>query len=93
MQQGRIPVLVDVREPPEWEIGHLAGARLLPLGVLGRRMGELNRHDPIVTYCHHGVRSLHAAELLLAAGFTDVRSLRGGLDAWARTVDPAVPRY
>ncbi|MGH7753968.1 MAG: rhodanese-like domain-containing protein [Gemmatimonadales bacterium] len=47
----------------------------------------------MVTYCHHGVRSRHAAELLRAAGFASVRSLRGGIDAWSREVNPSVPRY
>ena len=93
MTGGTPPVLVDVREPYEWQIGHIEGARLLPLGDLHRRLGELDPHGRIVTYCHHGVRSFQAVEILLAAGFTNVRSLSGGVDAWAREVDPAVGRY
>jgi adenylyltransferase/sulfurtransferase len=87
------PVLVDVREPLEWKIAHLEGARLIPLADLPRRMAELDGHGSIVTYCHHGVRSQRAAELLRGAGFSNVRSLAGGIDAWARDVEPGMARY
>jgi adenylyltransferase/sulfurtransferase len=93
LQEAGSPVLVDVREPYEWEIGHIEGARLLPLGDLGRRLGELDPHGRIVTYCHHGMRSFQALAILRAAGFTNVRSLSGGVDAWASEVDPAMARY
>ena len=85
--------LVDVREPWEWKIGHVDGAMLLPVDDLAERLEALDRARPVVTYCHHGVRSLAAARMLRAAGFENVRSLRGGIDAWAREVDPRVPRY
>jgi adenylyltransferase/sulfurtransferase len=87
------PVMIDVREPYVWEIGHIEGARLVPLGQLGKRLAELDRRGRIVTYCHHGMRSLQALELLRAAGLSNVRSLAGGIDAWSREVDPDVPRY
>jgi adenylyltransferase/sulfurtransferase len=86
-------VLIDVREPREYEIGRIEGARLMPLRELPRRLGELDGHAEIVTHCHHGVRSLKALEILKAAGFARVRSLKGGIDAWSREVDPSVPRY
>jgi sulfur-carrier protein adenylyltransferase/sulfurtransferase len=86
-------VLLDVREPHEWEIAHLEGARLLPLGELPARMHELDSAREIVLHCHHGVRSMRALEALRAAGFRRLRNLRGGIDAWSREVDPAVPRY
>ncbi len=86
-------LLLDVREPFEWEITHLEGARLIPLGALPARLRELDGHADIVAYCHHGLRSRHAAEILRAAGFAGARSLRGGVDAWAREVDPGMPRY
>ena len=86
-------VLVDVREPHEYDIAHIEGARFIPLGELPDRLGELNGHDEIVTHCHHGARSLKALEILKAAGFSKVRSLRGGIDAWAVNVDPSLPRY
>ncbi len=86
-------VLLDVREPHEWEICHIDGARLLPLGELPTRLGELDGHATIVAYCHTGVRSLRALEILAAAGHRRVRSLRGGIDAWARDVEPTMARY
>jgi len=86
-------LLVDVREPREAEIAHIAGARLIPLRELPGRLAELPGHAEIVTHCHHGPRSLKAAEILKGAGFANVRSLAGGIDAWAREVDPEVPRY
>jgi len=86
-------LLIDVREPHEHEIAHIDGAVLMPLGELPDRLGELDGHREIVTHCHHGARSLKALEILKAAGFSKVRSLRGGIDAWAVNVDPTLPRY
>jgi sulfur-carrier protein adenylyltransferase/sulfurtransferase len=86
-------VVLDVREPHEHDIARIAGARLIPLRELPRRLGELDGHAEMVTHCHHGVRSLKALEILKAAGFSKVRSLHGGIDAWSREVDPTVPRY
>ena len=86
-------VVIDVREPHEYEITHIDGARLIPLGELPDRLGELDGHKEIVTHCHHGARSLKALEILKAAGFSKVRSLRGGIDAWAVNVDRSLPRY
>jgi adenylyltransferase/sulfurtransferase len=85
--------VVDVREPVEWEICHLEGATLIPLGQLPERLNELDGHREIVTLCHRGVRSTKALEILQAAGFPKVRNLKGGIDAWSLEVDPAVPRY
>jgi adenylyltransferase/sulfurtransferase len=87
------PLVLDVREPHEWEIVALDGATLIPLGTLPARLGELDPARSIVTMCHKGTRSMRALELLRAAGFADVRSLRGGVDAWARDVAPDLPRY
>ncbi len=86
-------VVIDVREPHEYEITHIDGARLIPLAELPDRLGELDGHKEIVTHCHHGARSLKALEILKAAGFSKVRSLRGGIDAWAVNVDASLPRY
>jgi adenylyltransferase/sulfurtransferase len=86
-------VLLDVREPREADIASIAGARLIPLRDLPRRLGELPARAEIVTHCHHGQRSMQAREILKGAGFPNVRSLAGGIDAWAREVDPGVPRY
>jgi adenylyltransferase/sulfurtransferase len=86
-------VVVDVREPHEYEIAHIDGAKLIPLGELPNRLNELDGHAEIVTHCHHGLRSMKALEILKAAGFAKVRSLQGGIDAWSVNVDPEVPRY
>ena len=86
-------LLIDVREPLEWEICHIDGVTLIPLGQLPERLNELDGHKAIVTHCHRGVRSMQALEILKAAGFTKVRSLAGGIDAWSTDVDPSVPRY
>src|SRR5690348_3199470 len=92
-QRNPALVVVDVREPHEYEIAHIDGAVLMPLGELPDRLGELDGHREIVTHCHHGSRSLKALEILKAAGFSKVRSLRGGIDAWAVNVDASLPRY
>jgi adenylyltransferase/sulfurtransferase len=89
----RAPILLDVREPHEWEIARIGGATLIPLGELPARLAELEPHRPIVTYCHRGVRSQRARELLAGAGFGEVRSLAGGIDAWARDIEPGMARY
>jgi sulfur-carrier protein adenylyltransferase/sulfurtransferase len=93
LDAGKPIVLVDVREPHEQEITQIDGALLIPLGELPDRLGELDDHAEIVTHCHHGGRSLKALEILRAAGFAKVRSLRGGIDAWAVNIDPEMPRY
>jgi adenylyltransferase/sulfurtransferase len=95
LERDRKPdlVLVDVREPREAEIARIDGARLIPLRELPGRLAELPPQSEIVTHCHHGQRSLKAREILKGAGFSNVRSLAGGIDAWAREVDPEVPRY
>ncbi|UCG89410.1 MAG: molybdopterin-synthase adenylyltransferase MoeB [Gemmatimonadota bacterium] len=86
-------LLVDVREQYEWEICRIVGAVLVPLGELQARMRELDGTKEIVTLCHLGIRSLVALEILRAAGFSRVRSLQGGIDAWARQVEPTMAVY
>jgi molybdopterin/thiamine biosynthesis adenylyltransferase/rhodanese-related sulfurtransferase/molybdopterin converting factor small subunit len=92
-KKGGELVLVDVREPHEWEIAHIEGATLIPLSQLPERLAELDGHAEIVTHCHHGARSMKALEILRGAGFGKVRSLAGGIDAWAERVEPGMPRY
>ncbi|MGW4929531.1 ThiF family adenylyltransferase [Agromyces sp. NPDC004153] len=87
------PLLLDVREPWEAQIATIEGATLIPLPELADRAGELDRAASVVVYCHLGVRSEYAARLLAGSGFANVRNLVGGIDAWSRTVDPAVARY
>ncbi len=86
------PLVVDVRERWEWEIAHIEGSRLVPLGELPDRLRELDPRAEIVTVCHKGKRSLMAQQLLQGAGF-QVRSLAGGIDAWAAEVEPGMARY
>lgn len=87
------PLLLDVREPWEAAVVTLPGAALIPLGDLRQRAAELDPSVPVVIYCHHGVRSARALELLEQAGFTRARHLTGGIAAWADKVDPSLPRY
>lgn len=93
MQTNADLIVVDVRERHEWEICRIAGATLIPLGELPERLNELDGHKEIVTHCHTGARSMQALEILKAAGFTKVRSLRGGIAGWSTDVDPTVPQY
>ena len=92
-EKGSSLVVIDVREPHEWDIAHIEGARLIPLGQLPERLGELDGHAEIVTHCHHGARSMKALQLLKGAGFNRVRSLAGGIDAWADRVEVGMARY
>ncbi len=85
--------LVDVREPWEYEIAQITGSRLIPLGELPARLGELPREGVLVIQCHSGVRSEEGAQVLLQAGFANVYNLEGGIEAWSRDVDRTVPRY
>lgn len=89
------PRLLDVREPEESDFCSLPNSVLIPLGQIPARTEELAqwKGEPIVVYCHHGIRSLHAIHFLQHAGFTDLRNLTGGIDAYAREADPTVPRY
>ena len=85
-------VLIDVREPHEYEICNL-GAKLIPLGELAQRVNELDTADEIVIHCHSGGRSMRATRLLRNMGFKKVKNLRGGIDEWAEKFDPDMPRY
>lgn len=84
------PFLLDVREPWEWAVSNLSrhGARLIPLGELGDRFGEIPRDRPVVVYCRGGQRSRVAASRITAAGVNGVVSLRGGIAAWAEEIEP-----
>ena len=86
-------VLLDVREGWETKLCRLEHSTHIPIEEIELRVDELNRDDAIVVYCHAGVRSAAVAEYLRSLGFRDVRNLAGGLDLWARTVDPTMRRY
>jgi len=86
-------VLLDVREPFEWDICHIDHANLIPLGQLPSRMSELDSADEIVVHCKSGGRSAKAVRLLQEAGFAKLHNVEGGITAWADEVDPSVPKY
>jgi molybdopterin/thiamine biosynthesis adenylyltransferase/rhodanese-related sulfurtransferase len=90
---GRKPILLDVREPFEYALCHLESSTLIPVDQLSHRLKELGLNDEIVVYCHVGIRSAGAVSLLRKYGFTNVKNLTGGIDAWAVQVDPEMPRY
>lgn len=87
------PLLLDVREPWEIEKARIVGATLIPMRELPGRVGELDEAREVVALCHHGGRSLQVAMFLEKQGFKRVYNLVGGIDAWSRSVDPAVPLY
>jgi rhodanese-related sulfurtransferase len=87
------PVLLDVREPWEYERARIAGARLVPMGELPGRLDEIDPDKDVVAICHHGGRSLQVAIFLEKNGYSKIHNLAGGVDAWSRTVDPAIPLY
>jgi adenylyltransferase/sulfurtransferase len=93
LDRGDKFVLIDVREPHEHQICHIAAAKLIPLGEIGKRLGELDPEADIVIHCKSGMRSARACGILRAAGFKHVRNMKGGILAWSDQVDPSVPKY
>ena len=93
MSQRHDMVILDVREPFEFEIARIEGARLIPLGQLPDRLNELETEQEIVAVCKSGVRSAHAVELLQRNGFNRSFNLAGGVDAWADQIDPSMQKY
>ena len=87
------PLLLDVREPWEFQTCSIAGSRHVPMGEIPARAGELDPAADIVVICHHGGRSMQVAGFLEKNGFAKVHNLAGGVDAWARTVEPSMPVY
>ncbi len=85
--------LLDVREPVEWQICHIEGARLMPMGEVPFKANELSTADNIVVHCHTGIRSARITQFLRELGFSKVWNMAGGIDAWAARVDPTMPRY
>jgi len=86
-------VIVDVREPFEYEIAHIENSKLIPLAELAARLDELDRTEETVAVCHTGARSAHAVQLLQRAGFRQASNLKGGISAWANEIDPTMPKY
>lgn len=92
LEAGERPVLLDVREPWEFETARIEGSRLVPMGRLEERLDELDPGAETVVICHHGTRSAFITQLLDRAGFDKVLNLEGGVDAYA-DVDRSVPKY
>ena len=93
LDAGETPLILDVREPNEYQINRIAGSTLIPLGELPRRYQELPRDREIVAQCKMGGRSAKAMEFLKSVGFTNVKNLRGGILEWIDKVDPTQPKY
>jgi adenylyltransferase/sulfurtransferase len=93
LDRGDRFVLIDVREPHEYQICNIPQAKLIPLGDLPKRVNELNSADEIIAHCKSGMRSAKAVDFLKQAGFKKVRNMKGGILAWSDKVDPSVPKY
>jgi len=87
------PVLLDVREPWEFQTCRIENSLLVPMREIPARLAELDPEAETVVICHHGGRSMQVALFLERQGFKNVHNLAGGVDAWARSVDPAMPVY
>jgi rhodanese-related sulfurtransferase len=94
-QAGGDVLLVDCREPEEYAIAAIEGARLVPMGEIPDRLSELEayRNRPIAVHCHHGGRSLRVARWLREQGFSQAQSMAGGIDQWSQEINSSVPRY
>ena len=93
LEKDSKPFLLDVREPYEYSLARIEGSVLIPLGTLPSSLDQLDKNAEIVAYCHHGMRSGDAVGFLVQQGFTNVKNLVGGIDAWSVQVDPSIPRY
>lgn len=94
MDAGDDIQLIDVRQPDEYAFAKIEGAKLIPLGEIIKRMGELDENRETVVHCKMGGRSARAIEALQAAGYTgELKNMKGGITAWSNEVDPKVPKY
>ena len=93
LERGDDLILLDVREPGEYAIARIEGARLIPLGTLPDFFGGLDRSRDMIVHCHHGIRSATAIRYLQSQGFTRLWNLAGGIARWSADVDPSVPQY
>ena len=91
--QTSAPLLLDVREPWEFDICQIDGSINMPMGQVSQQLEGLQQADEIVVICHHGVRSLQVIQFLRQQGLDNLVNLDGGVDAWARTIDVDMPVY
>ena len=92
---GEAFLLLDCREPDEYELARIEAAVLIPMRLIPERLAELEtyREGRVIVHCHHGVRSLRVARFLRERGFRKAQSMSGGIEAWSMVIDPNVPRY
>ena len=93
LEKQPAPLLLDVREEDEVRLCALPDSLHIPMNLIPLRHNELPDDVPIIVYCHHGIRSLNVARYLAHVGFENVANLQGGIDAWARQIDPTMARY
>lgn len=98
LKSTNAPLLLDCRRPEEWAFNKISGATHIPMNEIEKRADELETEDgsrsqPIVVYCHHGRRSLMVTTQLRAMGFSNVKSMAGGIDLWSIDIDRSIPRY
>ena len=93
LDRGDRLVILDVREPQEWQIARIDGAVLIPLGEVPQRYGEIDQNQLVVCQCRSGIRSAKAAAFLRSVGFERVVNLTGGILRWSDEVDPSQPKY
>ena len=96
LREGKTPFFfLDCREPSEYELVHIDGTTLIPMGEIADRLGELQAHKTgrIVIHCHHGGRSMRVTQWLRNQGFSQAQNMAGGIDAWSQEVDSSLPRY
>lgn len=93
MVAGEKLQLVDVREVWEFNTASIRGSVLIPMGEVASRVAEIDNEADVIVICHHGGRSMQVAAFLEREGFSRVHNLTGGVDAWARTIDPLMPTY
>jgi len=93
LKTGAAPKLVDVRTREEYDAVHLKDALLFTQEMMQEMLSTWSRTEPVVMVCHHGIRSMDAAAYFAGHGFTNVKSLTGGIDQWSQEIDPSLPRY
>ncbi len=93
MDRGDTFLLVDVREPNEFAICKIDGAKLIPLREVPSNLAQIEAAEDVVLYCHHGMRSLDAAAWLRSQGVSGAKSMTGGIERWSTEIDAGVPRY
>ena len=93
LDKGKSPLIIDVREPWEYQIVHLPNVTHIPMNTIPARLGELDKNAEIVVQCHHGSRSWNVAAYMMGQGFTNVKNLTGGIHAWSQRIDKSVKTY